>query len=139
MPRPNQAAPDPIDVLVGQRIRARRKVLGMTQTTLAEALGLTFQQVQKYERGANRISASMLVRAARRLDVKPSELLDDVATSDAAQVDDEVERLEVLNDSAVASVLESAGRLSAGGRRFLAFMARATVAHEMGETPAGAA
>ena len=49
-------------------MRMRRKTLGLTQTALAEALGITFQQVQKYERGANRVSASMLVRAAKRLD-----------------------------------------------------------------------
>lgn len=68
MPRPQHAAPDPIDVAVGARIRMRRKTLGLTQTALADALGITFQQVQKYERGANRVSASMLVRAAQRLD-----------------------------------------------------------------------
>jgi transcriptional regulator with XRE-family HTH domain len=62
------AEPDPIDVAVGARIRMRRKTLGVTQSDLAEALGLTFQQVQKYERGTNRVSASMLVRAARRLE-----------------------------------------------------------------------
>jgi transcriptional regulator with XRE-family HTH domain len=59
--------PDPIDVEVGARVRLQRKALGLSQTALAEALGLTFQQVQKYERGANRISASMLVRTAERL------------------------------------------------------------------------
>ena len=59
--------PDPIDVEVGARVRLQRKALGLSQTVLAEALGLTFQQVQKYERGANRISASMLVRTAVRL------------------------------------------------------------------------
>jgi len=58
---------DPIDVAVGARIRIRRKEIGMSQQKLAEHLGVTFQQVQKYERGANRISASMLVRAARAL------------------------------------------------------------------------
>jgi len=68
LPRPQHAAPDPIDVAVGARMRMRRKTLGLTQTALAEALGITFQQVQKYERGANRVSASMLVRAAKRLD-----------------------------------------------------------------------
>ena len=68
MPRPQNAAPDPIDVAVGARMRMRRKTLGLTQTDLAEALGITFQQVQKYERGANRVSASMLVRAGNRLD-----------------------------------------------------------------------
>ncbi|WP_240902690.1 helix-turn-helix transcriptional regulator [Caulobacter sp. SLTY] len=68
MPRSQHSAPDPIDVAVGARMRMRRKTLGLTQTALAEALGITFQQVQKYERGANRVSASMLVRAAKRLD-----------------------------------------------------------------------
>lgn len=61
--------PDPIDVEVGGRIRARRIALGISQTALAKALGLTFQQVQKYEKGANRVSASTLVRVARELGV----------------------------------------------------------------------
>jgi transcriptional regulator with XRE-family HTH domain len=52
--------PHPIDVHVGKRIRMRRLLLGMNQETLANALGLTFQQVQKYEGGANRVSASRL-------------------------------------------------------------------------------
>jgi transcriptional regulator with XRE-family HTH domain len=57
-----------IDAEVGARIRLRRRLFGLTQGQLAEALGITFQQVQKYERGANRVSASMLVRIARRLE-----------------------------------------------------------------------
>lgn len=61
------STPDPIDVAVGARIRLRRQVLAVSQTALAEALGVSFQQVQKYERGVNRISASMLVRTAQRL------------------------------------------------------------------------
>src|ERR1700760_1072881 len=61
--------PDPIDIEVGGRIRARRVSLGVSQTALAKALGLTFQQVQKYEKGANRVSASTLVRVARELGV----------------------------------------------------------------------
>ena len=61
-------APDPIDVEVGARIRVRRKGLGLSQSQLAGALHLTFQQVQKYERGANRVSASMLVRIATKLE-----------------------------------------------------------------------
>jgi transcriptional regulator with XRE-family HTH domain len=52
--------PDPVDVHVGRRLRMRRKDLGYSQQALADALGLTFQQVQKYEGGANRISASKL-------------------------------------------------------------------------------
>jgi transcriptional regulator with XRE-family HTH domain len=57
--------PDPIDVHVGQVIRRRRKQIDQTQAGLAEALGLTFQQIQKYERGSNRVSASVLLKIAR--------------------------------------------------------------------------
>ena len=56
--------PHPVDLHVGSVIRARRKALGMTQQELARAIGLTFQQVQKYERGVNRISASKLYDTA---------------------------------------------------------------------------
>lgn len=61
--------PDPIDEWVGARIRERRQLLGMSQSTLGQALGLTFQQIQKYERGRNRVSASVLWRTAEVLDV----------------------------------------------------------------------
>lgn len=60
--------PDPIDIGVGARIRIRRRELGVSQASLGEHLGLTFQQIQKYERGSNRVSASMLVKTAARLD-----------------------------------------------------------------------
>ena len=72
-----EVGPDPIDVFVGLRIRMRRKTLGLTQGALAEALGLSFQQVQKYERGANRVSASMLVKTARFLDCPVSYFVDE--------------------------------------------------------------
>lgn len=61
--------PDPIDVHVGARIRQRRLSLGMSQEKLAKPLGLTFQQVQKYERGANRVGASRLFKIAGLLEV----------------------------------------------------------------------
>ena len=61
--------PDPIDVGVGARIRIRRRELDLSQSALGQHLGLTFQQVQKYERGANRVSASRLWRMAIVLDV----------------------------------------------------------------------
>jgi transcriptional regulator with XRE-family HTH domain len=67
--------PDPIDVEVGARIRARRKEAGFSQTRVADALGLSFQQQQKYERGTNRVSASMLVKIARALDTTVSALV----------------------------------------------------------------
>jgi transcriptional regulator with XRE-family HTH domain len=69
------ATPDPIDIDVGARIRARRVFLGLSQTKLANALGLTFQQVQKYERGDNRVSASTLVRVAGALDTSVAALV----------------------------------------------------------------
>lgn len=62
-------SPDPIDVHVGQRVRARRKMLGLSQTQLGKELGVTFQQVQKYERGTNRIGSSRLFRMSTTLDV----------------------------------------------------------------------
>lgn len=55
-------SPNSIDVYVGNRVRVRRKTLGMTQNGLAELLGITFQQIQKYEKGTNRIGASRLQR-----------------------------------------------------------------------------
>jgi transcriptional regulator with XRE-family HTH domain len=62
--------PNPIDVHVGSRIRLRRTLLGISQMSLAEAIGLTFQQVQKYEKGANRVSSSRLMDIANALDVE---------------------------------------------------------------------
>ena len=70
--------PDPIDVHVGSRLRMRRNMLGMSQEKLGEAVGLTFQQIQKYERGANRVGASRLYQFARVLDVPVSFFYDDV-------------------------------------------------------------
>jgi transcriptional regulator with XRE-family HTH domain len=68
----------PIDVHVGSRIRLRRTLMGMSQERLGEALGLTFQQVQKYERGVNRVGASRLFDLSRVLDVPISFFFDDM-------------------------------------------------------------
>jgi transcriptional regulator with XRE-family HTH domain len=62
-------SPNEIDRHIGKRVRARRILLGMSQEKLADALGLTFQQVQKYEKGVNRIGASRLLHMAAILDV----------------------------------------------------------------------
>ncbi len=71
--------PDPIDAHVGSRLRLRRTLLGMSQDKLGQALSLTFQQVQKYERGANRIGASRLYQISRILDVPVGFFFDDMA------------------------------------------------------------
>src|SRR5882724_9347164 len=70
--------PNPIDVQVGSRVRLRRNMLGLSQEKLGAAIGLTFQQVQKYERGANRVGASRLHELSRVLDVPVSFFFDDV-------------------------------------------------------------
>ena len=67
-----RGGPNIVDVHVGGRIRLRRKLIGMSQEQLADALGLTFQQVQKYERGANRVSASKLYETAAALRIPVS-------------------------------------------------------------------
>ncbi len=74
----------PIDVHVGARLRVRRTLLGMSQTTLGDAIGVSFQQVQKYERGTNRISASRLFALSQMLDVPVEYFFDDMPTAVAA-------------------------------------------------------
>lgn len=73
-----ESRPSPIDVHVGSRIRLRRTLLGMSQERLGDALGLTFQQVQKYERGVNRVGASRLFDISRVLDVPISFFFEDM-------------------------------------------------------------
>ena len=77
--------PNPIDVHVGQRVRQRRTLLGISQEKLAEAIGLTFQQVQKYERGANRVGSSRLFDLARVLDVPIAYFFEDMEANVAAK------------------------------------------------------
>lgn len=73
-----KSKPEPVDVHVGSRVRLRRTLLGMSQDKLGKALGLTFQQVQKYERGANRIGSSRLFKLSQILDVPVSFFFDDM-------------------------------------------------------------
>ena len=73
-----------VDVHVGDRIRVRRTLMGMGQVNLGEVLGLSFQQVQKYEKGANRVSASRLIQFAKILNVPASYFFDNVPVDAAA-------------------------------------------------------
>ena len=79
--------PHPVDRHVGLRIRMRRKEIGASQERLAEALGITFQQVQKYERGANRVSASKLWEIARALDASVGYFYEGLSQDDAGVAD----------------------------------------------------
>ncbi len=76
--------PSPVDVHVGARLRQRRTLLGMSQTTLGDAIGLSFQQVQKYERGRDRIGSGRLFNLSRVLDVPIEFFFDDMPTAVAA-------------------------------------------------------
>lgn len=76
MPDKNKKKPNPIDVHVGSRIRLRRNMVGMSQEKLGEHLGITFQQIQKYEKGTNRVGASRLQAIASILEVPVSFLFE---------------------------------------------------------------
>ena len=69
-------SPDPLDVALGASVRIRRRTIGMSQEALAEQCGVSFQQIQKYENGANRISFSRLVQIARALKCRVTDLMD---------------------------------------------------------------
>ena len=77
----NKKQPNPIDIHVGSRVRLRRMMLGMSQEKLGESLGITFQQIQKYEKGTNRIGASRLQHIARVLTVPVSFFFEDAPGS----------------------------------------------------------
>jgi transcriptional regulator with XRE-family HTH domain len=78
MAEEKESRPSPVDMHVGARIRLRRTLMGMSQERLGDALGLTFQQVQKYERGVNRVGASRLFDLSRVLDVPISFFYDNM-------------------------------------------------------------
>jgi transcriptional regulator with XRE-family HTH domain len=95
--------PNPVDAHVGSRVRLRRMLIGMSQERLGESMGLTFQQVQKYEKGVNRIGASRLFQIARVLDVpiqfffEEAPHIDGNAVQGMAEPDSETFILEFLN------------------------------------------
>lgn len=80
----NVKKPNPVDVHVGSRVRLRRMLLGMSQEKLGDQLGLTFQQVQKYEKGINRIGASRLFQLSKILEVNVQFFFDEVAAEENA-------------------------------------------------------
>ncbi|WP_375201892.1 helix-turn-helix domain-containing protein [Hyphococcus sp.] len=79
-----RSGPHPIDVHVGSRVKLRRMILGMSQETLGKSLGLTFQQIQKYEKGVNRIGASRMYELSRLLEVPVQFFYDDYGDRPAA-------------------------------------------------------
>jgi transcriptional regulator with XRE-family HTH domain len=81
----NKKKPNPIDIHVGSRVRLRRNMLGMSQEKLGERLGITFQQVQKYEKGTNRVGASRLQAIASILDAPVSFFFEDAPGQGSGQ------------------------------------------------------
>ena len=81
----NKKKPNPIDIHVGSRIRLRRTMIGMSQEKLGESLGITFQQIQKYEKGTNRVGASRLQNISGILNVPVSFFFEDAPGESSGQ------------------------------------------------------
>ncbi|WP_296040758.1 helix-turn-helix domain-containing protein [uncultured Agrobacterium sp.] len=87
----NKKKPNPIDIHVGSRIRLRRTMLGMSQEKLGESLGITFQQIQKYEKGTNRVGASRLQNISAILNVPVSFFFEDAPGEQSASASSSAE------------------------------------------------
>ena len=109
---------NPIDVHVGARMRLRRTLLGMSQEKLGEAIGLTFQQVQKYERGMNRVSASKLWTLSNVLDVPVSYFFDgsgggsEASTIEPARIWGDAADKDILNNPEIIELVQAYYRIS---------------------------
>jgi transcriptional regulator with XRE-family HTH domain len=125
----------PVDLHVGQRLRHRRWLVGMTQQQLANAVGIKFQQIQKYESGANRISASRLYDLSNALDVDVSFFFEGLKP--AAQEGDAGDHIDpgVLADKETMELIRAYYGLEEGPRRRLLDLAKAL---NMTDKPAGA-
>jgi len=111
--------PDPVDVEVGQRIRIQRLSQGLSQTSLADQLGVTFQQVQKYEKGVNRVGAGRLSRIAKVLDVPVSMFFGahDAGTLDRSDRGTSSSPLKLLTVPGALRLLRAYGQLNDGKMR----------------------
>ncbi len=114
-----------IDVLVGKRIRARRHAMGISQTELGDAIGVKFQQIQKYETGANRVSASRLWAVAEKLGVDVVYFFEGIRRSeenDGLEIDP-IDNMEFLSDRDAIEMMELYRQLPQSQRSaVLAFM-----------------
>ncbi len=100
MAEQNKKKPNPIDAHVGGRIRMRRNMLGMSQEKLGESLGITFQQIQKYEKGTNRVGASRLQAIASIMEVPPAFFFENAPTDEHTPIGG------LSEDSSMTSVME---------------------------------
>jgi transcriptional regulator with XRE-family HTH domain len=117
--------PHKVDVHVGQKLRQRRWLIGMTQQTLAEKVGIKFQQIQKYETGANRVSASRLWDIAEVLEVPTSYFFDGMVGAEERHLDDEKKApADLLNDKEAMDLVRSYYAIPENQRRRLFELAR---------------
>ncbi|KUF11320.1 helix-turn-helix domain-containing protein [Pseudoponticoccus marisrubri] len=114
----------PVDVHVGKRIRHRRWLVGMTQQQLAERVGIKFQQIQKYETGANRVSASRLWDIADALDVPVSFFFEGIETEGEDQPKAENVPADILGDKEALDLVRSYYAIPENQRRRLFELAR---------------
>ena len=114
----------PLDIALGARIRIRRKTLGLSQDDLASQIGLTFQQIQKYERGANRVSFSRLVDIARTLKCRVQDLIGDLDVEGDVSDQVAIEAVQLKETGAVELIKAYASILSAGRRRVIVNIAQ---------------
>ncbi len=114
----------PVDVHVGKRVRHRRWLVGMTQQQLAEQVGIKFQQIQKYETGANRVSASRLWDIAAALDVQISFFFDGLDNDESAAAGDSSVPADLMGDKEALELVRSYYAIPENQRRRLFDLAR---------------
>jgi transcriptional regulator with XRE-family HTH domain len=122
-----------LDQRVGERLRSRRLKMGLSQTTLGIAAGVTFQQIQKYERGTNRISASRMIQFAEKLGVPPAYFVEGFgggskANGETTKTARAIESVAASNEG--VAVLEAMAQMTPSRRIFVVKLARALRAME---------
>ena len=120
---------NPLDIALGARIRVRRKSLGLSQDDLAVQVGLTFQQIQKYERGANRVSFSRLVEIARTLKCRVQDLIGDLDVEGEVSNQVAAEAVQLKETGALELIRAYSAIRTAGRRRIVVSLAQ-TLAKE---------
>jgi transcriptional regulator with XRE-family HTH domain len=123
-----RAAVNALDQRVGERLRSRRLKMGFSQTVLGAAAGVTFQQVQKYERGVNRISAGRMIQFAEKLGVNPAYFVEGFgdgskAKRDAAKNARAIDSIAATEEG--VAVLDAMAQMKPGRRKFMVTVARA--------------
>ena len=122
-----------LDHRIGERLRSRRLKMGLSQTALGIAAGVTFQQIQKYERGTNRISASRMIQFAEKLGVPPAYFVEGFgggskANGETTKTARAIESVAASNEG--VAVLEAMAQMTPSRRRFVVTLARALCAME---------